>query len=639
MTKQALCGLVAMAWVAPALAGERDFPPIVGADIPGAPRLAPPVLVMAGEQPVLTEKHGLAAPALWDWDGDGKRDLLVGEFETNSGESFPMGAGGSTVRVYRNIGTDANPRFGAEFSWARDTEGTIMEVPQWCCIGFTPQFYDLDADGRQDIITGQYHPGEVTWFRGAPNGFLPGVKLPQEGDPEADANTMFGDYEGEPGDIGTFHYWVYSSASFGDFDDDGDFDLIVGGSGGLRISENIGGAERPSFAERRLLLDIHSQPLRILTRPDTDPRPPDSLPLPAGDGKANPVVADWNADGVLDLLVTGSYRRPQSQAVTFFRGVKTSAGHRFHPGVDLLKTEDGAKALPGSGPRVYVDDWNKDGVQDLLIGASVATVNGGEFSDELSWEWEHVNQVESAGKDPGLYPPPPKPSAESMKDMLDRLREMGESEESVQELLDLNISTWEQRTGRLYKEGKEHWLTMRHQGRVYVMLGRKDKRQASNANAPTAPRVAAMEGAATPASTPVPPVRVALAATVQDDAAALQVRFAMRDGWYIYAPTRRNTPQGMIETTVDFELPAGVEAVGELLLPPHHYKGSYDIYEGDGITWQQKVTLAPAVAGNDAQPPQVAARVTYQTCKDDLCLPPRTETLHAALPVAPTTGG
>ena len=641
MIKQALCSVIAIACVAPALAGERDFPPIVGADIPGAPRLTPPMLVMAGDQPVLTEKHGLAAPALWDWDGDGKRDLLVGEFETNSGESFPMGAGGSTMRVYRNIGTDANPRFGAAFSWARDTEGAIMEVPQWCCIGFTPHFYDLDADGRQDIITGQYHPGEVTWFRGAPNGFLPGVKLPQEGDPESNGNPLFGDYEGEPGDIGTFHYWVYSSASLGDFDDDGDFDLIVGGSGGLRISENIGGRERPSFAERRLLLDIHGQPLRILTRPDAPPSPPGDLPSPDGDGKASPVVADWNADGVLDLLVTGSYRHPASQAVTFFRGVKTSAGHRFHPGVDLLKTEDGAKALPGSGPRVYVDDWNKDGVPDLLIGASVATVNGGKFSDELSWEWEDVNDVESAGKDPGLYPPRPKPSAESMKDILDRMRERGESEESVQEMLDMNIQYWEQKIGRLHKEGKEHWLTMRHQGRVYVMLGRKEAEQALITEAQSVPQLAAAEGAATPPSSPVPPVppvQVALAAKVQDDAAALQVRFAMRDGWYIYAPTRRNTPQGMIETTVDFDLPPGVEKVGELLLPPHHYKGSYDIYEGDGITWQQKVTLAPAAAGSDAGP-QVAARVTYQTCKADLCLPPRTETLHAALPVAPATDG
>ena len=114
--------------VASAHADEMSFPEFIGTDIPGAPILGPPILVMGKSRPVLTEKHGLAAPALWDWNGDGKRDLLL---------------------------TD-------DFVWARDTEGTVLEVPQWCCIGFTPQFFDLDDDGHLDMITGQYHPGEVT---------------------------------------------------------------------------------------------------------------------------------------------------------------------------------------------------------------------------------------------------------------------------------------------------------------------------------------------------------------------------------------------------------------------------------------------------------------------------------------------
>lgn len=42
---------------------------------------------------------GHAAPLVTDWDGDGVRDLLVGQFE------------GGQLRIYLNRGTDAAPRF------------------------------------------------------------------------------------------------------------------------------------------------------------------------------------------------------------------------------------------------------------------------------------------------------------------------------------------------------------------------------------------------------------------------------------------------------------------------------------------------------------------------------------------------
>ena len=496
MKKLHILGLGLVLSLGSAHADEMSFPKLMPVAIPGAPSLSEPFLVMGGDKPILTEKHGLAAPALWDWDGDGKRDLLVGEFETNMPPDFPMGPDGSTIRVYLNVGTDSEPRFTEEFQWARDTEGTIMEVPQWCCIGFTPMFYDLDDDGHLDMITGQYHPGEVTWFRGSPEGFLPGQKLPQEGDPAAAVNTMFEavqaqmdpdfvPYEGEPGDIGTFDYWVYSTATFGDLDDDGDYDLIVGGSGGLRVSENTGGPENPSFGVRKLLLDIHGEPLKTLElAPEQQSQllaAGMSLP-PSGDIKTNPLAVDWDQDGVLDLLVTDSYILANSRAVSFFRGVKTPDGHRFEPGIDLLPAEGGAKAIPGSGQRVYVDDWNLDGVPDLIIGASVATVNEGEFSDELSWEWESVNKVESAGKDPGLYPPQPRPTLETQRAMYEEIISMRAvegitidmpSDEELQSMAEQQAPFWEETIGRLYRENKEHWLTMRHQGRIYVMLGSK----------------------------------------------------------------------------------------------------------------------------------------------------------------------
>jgi hypothetical protein len=75
--------------VALAAAGEAD---------PGD-RLASPVKLTAGGPPIdVTVGH--AAPVLFDLDGDGARDLLVGQF------------GGGKLRFYRNIGTEAAPEYG-----------------------------------------------------------------------------------------------------------------------------------------------------------------------------------------------------------------------------------------------------------------------------------------------------------------------------------------------------------------------------------------------------------------------------------------------------------------------------------------------------------------------------------------------
>jgi len=60
--------------------------------------LAAPFRVHAAGEPISTDV-GHAYPRLHDLDGDGKRDLLVGQF------------GGGTCRVYRNSGTDAAPSF------------------------------------------------------------------------------------------------------------------------------------------------------------------------------------------------------------------------------------------------------------------------------------------------------------------------------------------------------------------------------------------------------------------------------------------------------------------------------------------------------------------------------------------------
>jgi len=64
-----------------------------------APDLAPPAHVLAGGRPLDVERSGHAAPCVGDLDGDGKPDLLVGQFD------------GGKLRVYRNTGTARAPKF------------------------------------------------------------------------------------------------------------------------------------------------------------------------------------------------------------------------------------------------------------------------------------------------------------------------------------------------------------------------------------------------------------------------------------------------------------------------------------------------------------------------------------------------
>jgi hypothetical protein len=82
------------------LAGQESAPPVApGAEVASLPRLSKPVRIEADGAPITTAT-GHAAPFVVDFDKDGVRDLVVGQFADG------------VARVYRNVGTNSAPKFG-----------------------------------------------------------------------------------------------------------------------------------------------------------------------------------------------------------------------------------------------------------------------------------------------------------------------------------------------------------------------------------------------------------------------------------------------------------------------------------------------------------------------------------------------
>jgi hypothetical protein len=93
----AICAALA---IGTALAAQEPVPATTTS--PTLPRLADPVRIEAGGAPIETET-GHAAPFVVDFDQDGKKDLVVGQFARG------------VARVYLNRGTHAEPRFDSAF--------------------------------------------------------------------------------------------------------------------------------------------------------------------------------------------------------------------------------------------------------------------------------------------------------------------------------------------------------------------------------------------------------------------------------------------------------------------------------------------------------------------------------------------
>lgn len=171
---------------------------------------------------------GLSAyPVFVDLNGNGLKDLIIGNFGSldtciyNVNMQLKCHYSGR-LQLYKNSGTAQNPSYEL-------IDDDFSNISTYLWEGVYPTFADLDADGDLDLMVGE-STGTIWYFENlAGFGEWPVFDLPQA--------TPWG-----------IHGPAFATPQLIDLDNDGDFDLVMGGKDGkLRYFNNFGSPTSAAF--------------------------------------------------------------------------------------------------------------------------------------------------------------------------------------------------------------------------------------------------------------------------------------------------------------------------------------------------------------------------------------------------------
>ncbi|MFH1756365.1 MAG: FG-GAP-like repeat-containing protein, partial [Candidatus Latescibacterota bacterium] len=241
------------------------------------------------------------APYLIDWNDDGLVDLLVGN---SAGD----------ILAYINTNTNSDPQYGASL--------TVLSATGVNATPIALEFYHLR---KKQLVVG-YQDGSVDVYLNT-------------GTDDAPA------FAGDPYDSTLVVAPSGNAAPFiVDWDNDGKKDLLVGcADGNVYLYQNRRVEASPAYSGYTVLCSVSSN--------------------------ASPAaVLDWDGDGNKDLVVGDA-----DGAVSLFLNVGTDDAPVMGIGTPLT-SGDGTPIDVGTFARPIVADYNHDGVKDLVVGTGDGNV-------------------------------------------------------------------------------------------------------------------------------------------------------------------------------------------------------------------------------------------------------------------------